>query len=230
MSHGPFHPRFDDLPPVLPLFPLAGALLLPGGKLPLNIFEPRYLNMVLDCLGMGRMIGMIQPADPDPVPSRATSRTPMAPARLYSVGCAGRVSSFSEAEDGRLLITLSGVTRFRVRSERPLQRGYRMIEPDWDSYRGDLNGPGDLTLDRGRLMDGLAAFIQRHDLPLNLRLLDEIAEPALVTSLAMLCPFEVEEKQALLEAPDLQGLADMLLTLLDMARFPDGGPQGRLRQ
>ncbi len=223
MILGAFHPRFDDLPPVLPIFPLGGALLLPGGKLPLNIFEPRYVAMVQDCLGMGRMIGMIQPKE-------AEVAGPGQSPRVYDVGCAGRVSSFSETDDGRFLITLTGVQRFRIRGERPTQRGYRLIEPEWDVYRKDLEGPGPVQFDRSHLLDAVGSFLASRDLPLNRRLLEEIPEADLVTSLAMICPFEIEEKQALLEAPDLQARTDMLLALLDMARFPDSGPSNRLRQ
>ncbi|MGC2854971.1 LON peptidase substrate-binding domain-containing protein [Novispirillum sp. DQ9] len=223
MVIGAFHPRFDDLPPVLPIFPLGGALLLPGGKLPLNIFEPRYVAMIQDCLGLGRMIGMIQPREAEIPP-------PGAGPALYDVGCAGRVTSFSETDDGRFLITLTGVLRFAIKSERPGRSGYRLIEPDWAPFRRDLDGPGALLIDRPRLLDSVSAYLSSRDLPLNRRLLEEIPEPDLVVSLAMICPFEVEEKQALLEAPDLQARYDMLIALLDMARFPDSGPSGRLRQ
>ncbi|MFA7428802.1 MAG: LON peptidase substrate-binding domain-containing protein [Rhodospirillaceae bacterium] len=223
MILGAFHPRFDDLPPVLPIFPLAGALLLPGGKLPLNVFEPRYVAMIQDCLGMGRMVGMIQPKEGETV-------APGQGARIYDVGCAGRVSSFSETDDGRFLITLTGVQRFRVKSERPARRGYRLIEPEWETYRHDLDGPTPIKFDRDHLLDAVGTFLASRDLPLNRRLLEEIPAPDLVTSLAMICPFEVEEKQALLEAPDFQARTDTLLALLDMARFSDSGPSGRLRQ
>lgn len=223
MVIGAFHPRFDDLPPVLPIFPLGGALLLPGGKLPLNIFEPRYVAMIQDCLGMGRMIGMIQPKENEVAP-------PGKGPALYGVGCAGRVTSFSETDDGRFLITLTGVLRFSIKGERAGRSGYRLVEPDWEPFRKDLDGPGGLLIDRPRLLDSVSAYLNSRDLPLNRRLLEEIPEPDLVTSLAMICPFEIEEKQALLEAPDLQGRYDMLVALLDMARFPDSGPTGRLRQ
>lgn len=223
MILGAFHPRFDDLPPILPIFPLPGALLLPGGKLPLNIFEPRYVAMIQDCLGMGRMIGMIQPKEGDTAP-------PGQGPAIYDIGCAGRVTSFSETDDGRFLITLTGVSRFAVKAERPGRNGYRLIEPDWGRFRRDLDGPGPLSVDRTHLLDAVSDYLQRRDLPLNRRLLEEIPEADLVTSLAMICPFEVEEKQALLEAPDLQAQSDMLLALLAMARFPDTGPSGRTRQ
>src|ERR1700734_3434554 len=117
-----FHPSLQDLPSEFAVFPLAGALLLPGGKLPLNIFEPRYLAMTLDSLGAGRMFGMIQPEPNQP-------EVPNGPA-LYRVGCLGRVSSFSETEDGRLLITLSGLIRFTVDSELDMVRGYRRVRAD----------------------------------------------------------------------------------------------------
>lgn len=223
MGSGTFHPRFADLPPVLPIFPLPGAVLLPRGKLPLNIFEPRYLNMVQDCLGMGRMIGMVQPQETE-------TKDRDAPPRVYRIGCAGRVSSFAETDDGRILITLTGVIRYRIRRERPLRHGYRLVEPDWTPFRDDLEAPEPVTLDRPRLLSALGDYLARRDLSLNVRALDDVPETDLVTSLAMICPFEVEEKQAILEAPTLQAQADMLQALLEMARFPDGGPQSRTRQ
>lgn len=217
MLPGPFHPRFEALPKTLPIFPLQGALLLPWGRLPLNIFEPRYLAMIEDALGQGRMIGMIQPRkarrDPgeDPVP-------------LYDVGCAGRISSFAESSDGRLLITLSGVVRFRIPEELPATtRGYRMVRPDWGPFADDLNPPPPVQLDRKKLLLNLSGFASKHDLPMNLRILDELKEPDLITTLAMICPFEVQEKQAILEAETLQDRATLLQTLLEMATYSGGG-------
>jgi Lon protease-like protein len=215
LTPGAFHPAFEDLPSELPIFPLQGALLVPWGKLPLNIFEPRYLNMIDDCLGKGRMIGMIQP--------RKAYRHPgEAPVPLHRVGCAGRVSSFSESSDGRLLITLTGVIRFTVQQERAPRRGYRVITPTWEPYAQDLDVPGPLTIDIKALLTAMAGYISQNDLPMNLRLLQELKAPDLINSLAMLCPFGVQEKQALIEAQTLQDRADTLFALLQMATYSDG--------
>lgn len=222
MVQGPFHPRFEDLPSTLAIFPLQGAVLLPWGKLPLNIFEPRYLNMIEDALGNGRMIGMIQP--------RKARREPGEdPVPLYDVGCAGRISSFSETSDGRILITLTGVIRFSIATEYAMSdRGYRTVLPNWEPFIEDLTVPPPISLDRKRLMLTMGSLVHQRELPMNLRILDELKEPDLVTTLAMICPFEVQEKQAILEAKTLQERANLLQTLLEMATYSGGGePQAR---
>src|SRR4051812_23123661 len=140
------------LPEVLPIFPLIGVLLLPRGRLPLNIFEPRYLAMTRDAMGAERMIGMIQPADPN---------DPGGNPPVYRTGCAGRITSFSETEDGRFLITLTGIARFDVKEELPLLRGYRRVATEWSSYRGDLD-PEEDDIDRERLLAVLKVFFKVH--------------------------------------------------------------------
>lgn len=225
MIPGPFHPRFEDLPALVPVFPLQGALLLPWGRLPLNIFEPRYLAMVQDALGMGRMIGMIQPRRREP---GAGSGDPVdSPAPLYDVGCLGRISSFNETEDGRIQITLSGQLRFRVAEERPLRQGYRLVVPDYTDFRADLEPSSEAVIPREALMAALAGYAAREELPLNVKILQDLKAPELVTALCMICPFGVPEKQALLEADGLVGRAEMLLTLLTMAGYANGGPKAR---
>ncbi|MEX0758274.1 MAG: LON peptidase substrate-binding domain-containing protein, partial [Tistlia sp.] len=134
MSRLPFDPAFDELPGSLPVFPLPGVLLLPGGRLPLNVFEPRYLAMVEDALKGPRLIGMVQPrSEPD-----AGDLRDVGAAELYGTGCAGRLTAFQETDDGRYLVTLSGLIRFDVTSELPSLRGYRLVQPEWDPYAGDL--------------------------------------------------------------------------------------------
>lgn len=214
---GPFHPRREDLPDVLPIFPLAEVLLLPGGRLPLNIFEPRYLNMTMDALGGGRMIGMVLPLDNGPPPPGRDRP------QVFSVGCAGRVSAFSETEDGRILITLTGVCRFGVGKELPLQRGYRRVEAQWDDFVQDLDLPEDIRLDSGRVTRALGAFSARHRLQIDPQIVSAMTPLNLVTSLAMLCPFSAVERQALLEADTPQQRADTLVTLLEMGAFDRGG-------
>lgn len=208
MSRSPFDPTFDRLPRELPVFPLPGVLLLPRGRLPLNIFEPRYLAMVEDALGRDRMIGMVQPTDP-------TSRAKV-PA-LYETGCAGRITSFAETEDGRLLITLTGVCRFMALRELPCQRGYRRVQPAWERFAADLNGEDSGGIDRSRLLGGLKGYFKAQGISANWEAIEGTPDERLVTSLAMICPFEASEKQALLEAPDLTERAKLLIALIEMA-------------
>ncbi|MCP4326855.1 MAG: peptidase S16 [Alphaproteobacteria bacterium] len=206
---GPFHPNFDDLPRTAPIFPLTGALLLPGGQLPLNIFEPRYLNMTRDALGGDRMIGMIQPTEKEELTE--DDRPP-----VYPVGCLGRITAFSETDDGRFLITLTGVCRFRVGRELPLMNGYRRVEALFDRYQDDLEPPPDLPVDRKRLTNALRRFLESQDIEADWESIDEASNAYLVTALAMVCPFEPQEKQAILEAPDLPARAETIITLLEM--------------
>lgn len=198
-----------ELPETFPVFPLAGALLLPGGRLPLNIFEPRYLAMVEDALAAGRLLGMIQPDG---------SRSPAAagPA-LYSVGCLGRLCSFSETDDGRYLITLVGVSRFAVREELPLRRGYRRVRAAFAPFSGDLAVPQpDPELDRAALLGVLRRYFEHHAFDANWEAIGQMADEPLVMTLAMVCPFAVAEKQALLEASTPFERARVLLALLQI--------------
>jgi Lon protease-like protein len=137
------------LPTILPIFPLTSVLLLPRGRLPLNIFEPRYLAMTRDALAGERLIGMVQPSD-----SAAQGSNPP----VYPTGCAGRITSFSETDDGRFLITLTGTSRFRIREELPLLEGYRRVVPDWHEFARDIEGEEEPEFDRERLIRGLRAF------------------------------------------------------------------------
>ena len=136
MSSGRFDTAYEDLPLILPIFPLPGAIVLPGQLLPLNIFEPRYLTMFLDSLGQSRLIGMIQPLGD-------MSSEPVA---VHPIGCAGRVTAFQETPDGRLLVNLTGVCRFTIGPELELYRGYRRTEADWSAYRGDFAEPAPVSL------------------------------------------------------------------------------------
>ncbi|MTJ82244.1 MAG: peptidase S16 [Telmatospirillum sp.] len=217
----PFHPRPEDLPRVLPVFPLAGALLLPQGKLPLNIFEPRYLALVQDCLGWGRIIGMIQPN-----PLGSGPKDPP----LFDTGCAGRISAFSETDDGRLLITLTGVSRFRVAEEIDGARGYRRVMADWSAFEEDLTLDPEVTLDRPRLLAALKPYLKLHSMELNWKAVEAAADLPLTVSLAMLCPFEAREKQALLEAPTPSVRAETLIALMEMALAESYGGAGHPRQ
>ncbi len=204
------NPTQADLPSEFAIFPLPGALLLPHGKLPLNIFEPRYLAMVDDSLAKGRMFGMIQPNTHAP-------RAPNGPS-LYQIGCLGRLSHFSETEDGRYLITLTGVSRFRVVEELPIRHGYRRVNGDFSPFKADLASPGTKSgLDRAELLEALKPFFHMHQIDANWDAIHRMPEASLVTTLAMLCPFDDAEKQALLEAPTEADRAADLLALLRMS-------------
>jgi uncharacterized protein len=217
----PFQPGPEQLPAEIAIFPLSGALLLPGGKLPLNIFEPRYMAMTLDSLASGRMFGMIQGDPSQPRGERGST--------IYQVGCLGRLSSFSETEDGRLLITLTGVTRFRVAEEIEMRRGYRRVRADYSAYADDLEPDAAEDVAREAVLEALRPYFTVKGIEANWDAIEEMAGPALVTTLAMVCPFGVPEKQALLEAPTLRDRAESLIALLRMAAHGDGElpPGGR---
>jgi Lon protease-like protein len=204
------------LPSTLPIFPLTGVLLLPRGRLPLNIFEPRYLAMTRDSLAGERLIGMVQPSDPEP----SGANPP-----VYPTGCAGRITSFSETEDGRFLITLTGVSRFRIREELPLLQGYRRVVPEWREFARDLESDDDPGFDRQRLMRGLRSYFQQHQISADWDAITAVPGERLITSIAMICPFEPSEKQALLEAGSLDERARLLTAIVEMAVL-DRGSEG----
>jgi uncharacterized protein len=208
MSPNPFDPTFDQLPEIMPIFPLTGVLLLPRGKLPLNVFEPRYLAMTEDVLSGNRMIGIIQPSDP-------LSRASVPP--VYPIGCAGRITSFSETDDGRYLITLTGVCRFETVRELPIVRGYRRVDVSWERFAADLEEPGPALFDRARLVEGLKTYFKIQGISANWDAIDSTPDERLVTSLAMICPFEPSEKQALLECGSLSERASMMVAIIEMS-------------
>jgi len=213
---GTFAPSFDTLPTTLPIFPLPGALLLPGGKLPLQIFEPRYLMMTRDALASDRLIGMIQPRDRESEAQGPVSHA----ATLYPIGCAGRITSFSETDDGRFLLTLTGVCRFAIEREIPTVGGYRRVVPDFSRFRTDLDDDGSAIADRHRLLKALEAYFANQAISLDLKAIADVPDDKLVTSLAMVCPFDAKEKQALLEASDLAERSRVMTALLELGLFP----------
>ncbi|MCA8889340.1 MAG: LON peptidase substrate-binding domain-containing protein [Parvularculaceae bacterium] len=206
------------LPPIIPVFPLAGAIVLPGGQLPLNVFEPRYLRMVDDVLGGARVIGMIQPRD--------DARAP----ELYTVGCAGRLTSFAETGDGRYLITLTGVSRFRIREEVDATTPYRQAAVDYSVYAEDAD-PDDTAqdVDRDSLFEAMMHYLDAEGISTDWDAAQEAPSDALVNSLAMGCPFAPNEKQALLEARNASERAQCLMTLMRMTGG-DGASDGRILQ
>ena len=218
MDAGPDPRRHGGLPAQFPIFPLAGALLLPRGKLPLNIFEPRYLAMVEDALAERRCIGMIQPDEGRPA-------GPSGPA-LYRVGCLGRLVSFSETEDGRYLLTLAGVSRFEVLEELGMNRGYRRVRAGFARFSADLDDGEARLADRAGLLAALRGYFQAQGFDANWDAIEGMDDDALVTTLAMVCPFGAAEKQALLEAPPGIERASALLALLSMGAHESrsGGP------
>jgi Lon protease-like protein len=209
------HPRAPELPDVFPVFPLTGALLLPHGRLPLNIFEQRYLAMVEDSLGQGRMFGMIQPD-----PTHASG--PTGPA-LFRVGCLGRLVSFSETDDGRNLITLHGVIRFRVIEEAGMHRGYRRVRGDFTPFMDDLDSRShSIGGTRKAIEKALYDYFTARGLDANWDAIAEIPDEALVATISMVCPFDPAEKQALLEAPTAADRAQSLIALLEMGLHDQG--------
>ena len=208
----PFTQKFEDLPPAIPVFPLTGVLLLPGGNLPLNIFEPRYLEMVNDALSSDRLIGMIQPLDLE------NGRLQQKP-DLQTVGCAGRITEFRETEDGRYEIALEGLCRFRVVEELPVTTAYRRIRADWSAYRLDYETDpcGCNGMCKDKLKNLLKDYFQINGLSCEWARIDEAPKERLLTCLSMICPFGAREKQALLEAAGIKERAELLIKLLEFA-------------
>jgi uncharacterized protein len=217
-------------PAVLPVFPLTGSLLLPGTLLPLNVFEPRYRNMVADALEEGGHIGMIQPLVPAPDNFGPREADPDSPEpyenspELYEIGCAGRLARCEPQPDGRYHVVLEGVCRFRIRQELPEQRGYRRVSADYSEFLSDLEEPAS-SLDPGPLLRALKAFGERHRLEFDYAALAGVPGVALLNGLAAALPFRAAEKQALVEAPGPEERLAMLLVLMGMGMdpLPGGG-------
>ncbi|UNC13708.1 peptidase S16 [Acidiphilium multivorum] len=206
--------RFEGVPEIFPIFPLTGAVLFPGGRLPLNIFEPRYLAMVDDAMAAGRMFGMIQPL-PD------TPRTANGPA-IYRLGCLGRITAFSETDDGRYLITLTGLVRFEVVEEAEMRRGYRRVQGDVSAFRDDFaiqsNGAIEAPplVSRELLTGALRRYFEAIGVDANWDAINEISDDALIVTLCMACPFSPIEKQTLLEARTDAERVRSLLAILEI--------------
>ena len=199
-----------DLPQVIPVFPLSGALLLPRGQMPLNIFEPRYLEMVDDALRDGhRLIGMIQP---DPAHPGSDTKP-----NLFKVGCAGRITQLAETGDGRYLMQLTGIARFRVEEELTVKTAYRQCRVSFVPFADDFVGrKGEDHVDRKALLAALSAFLKANKLKTDWQGVESAPNEALVNALAMMSPYGAAEKQALLEAPDLKTRAEMLIAITEI--------------
>ncbi len=202
-----FEPRFDELPRLLPIFPLTGVLLLPRGRLPLNVFEPRYLAMTQYALSHDRMIGMIQPHE-----GAGDAGDPT----VYKTGCAGRIVEFAETHDGRLLITLKGIARFDILDEPPRANPFRLVVPDWQRWRADMVEDNQ-NVDRDRMVVALKPYFDRHGINADSEILTSAPIEHLVNSLAMACPFTPRERQALLEAVRTRDRAEILTALVEMS-------------
>ena len=203
-----------DLPGTIPVFPLPGALLLPRGQMPLNIFEPRYLAMIDDSLRDGhRLIGMIQPETAHPGPEQKPN--------LYRVGCAGRITQLAETGDGRYLLQLTGVARFRIEEELSVATAYRQCRVTFAPFAADfIARKGEEAVDRDHLLEALRAFLKANNLKADWHGIESAPNEALVNALAMMSSYGSAEKQAMLEAPDLKTRAEILIaaTEIDLAK------------
>jgi Lon protease-like protein len=208
-----------DLPDVIPVFPLEGALLLPRGQLPLNIFEPRYLMMFDDAFRSGRrLIGMIQPDTAHPGPQDKPN--------LYRIGCIGRITQFAETGDGRYVIQLTGVARFRIEAELAVATPYRQCRVTYVPFADDFVGhKGEDEVDRESLLQALSNFLKANELKADWEGIEHAPNEALVNALAMMSPYGPAEKQALLEAPDLKTRAEILVAVTEI-ELAKGRTQG----
>lgn len=212
MVSSPFAVDFDDLPSHLPIFPLANAVLLPGGQLPLNIFEPRYLEMCQFALTTPtRLIGMIQPSMQDGEEG------------LFRVGCAGRISYFQETDDNRLMISLDGICRFKVIDDAVQDGGFRLATVRWDDFASDMT-PDDVALDKASLLAIMRRYFEIKGFDADWENIERAEDLQLLTTLAMVCPFEVPEKQALLEAETAKARAELLIAMMEMAIHGEESP------
>ena len=202
-----FTPSFEDLPHIIPLFPLNGVVVLPHSQLPLNIFEPRYLNMVSDALSGHRLIGMVQPLDSSEEERPELNRT----------GCVGRIVSFSETSDGRLMLLLSGISRFDIDEEIELHRNYRRARVSWSRFAHDLYDK-EIDFDQERLLGCVAKYLDHRQLTMELESVSALEVPELVDTLASSLPFSPREKQGLLETLAIQDRYGLLIALCEFQR------------
>lgn len=208
-----FSVKFDDLPGLLPVFPLPSVLLLPGGRLPLNIFEPRYISMILDSLSEQRLIGIVQTRT-------AIEELVADKAEVFNTGCLGRIVSFTESSDGRLLITLDGLCRFNLLDELEIRNGYRQFGVSFDKYKADMEDPEGF-IERQEFGKLVKEYFDSENLNIDIGALDKIGDKKLLANLAMLCPFETPEKQALMEAENFNQMLEIMGALMKMSIYAD---------
>ena len=202
--------NLKGMPTVIPIFPLTGALLLPYGQLPLNIFEPRYVSLIEDALGAKRLLGMIQPRETKDKLTRDTNE-------IFATGCLGRITEFTDPGDGRYEIVLTGLCRFTVKNELSLYRGYRRVEVDYDTFVRDFDAQDTEISNRDSLLAVLRKYFDYQSLDADWDALNDVPDIVLVTTAAMGCPLNPEEKQLLLEATDLESRAERLQAILEIA-------------
>ena len=211
----------NDLPSTIPMFPLPSALLLPGGHLPLNVFEPRYLAMVDAALASStRLIGMVQPTEDEQAIDRQNQPVP----GLFSIGCAGRITYFQETDGHCYLIALTGISRFRLLDQRLQPAGFRRADVDWDEFQADLQVDTS-PIDRLPLITVMKKYFKLKGFDADWSQIEKSNNDQLLATLSMVCPFEVAEKQALLEANDSATRADLLIAMMEMALHEDNGGQ-----
>ncbi|MEA3274206.1 MAG: LON peptidase substrate-binding domain-containing protein [Pseudomonadota bacterium] len=208
MTRTPFFPKYADLPAELPVFPLSGAVVMPGVQLPLNIFEPRYLSMVSDALAADRLIGMIQPLG-----DTSVDQTP----EIRKVGCAGRITSYSETSDGRIVMVLTGVCRFQVQKELNPKHGYRCVEPDWEPFVIDFQESEGAMTDRESFITSLRAYTSLRNVEVPWDDVKKMEDADLINLLCAHLPLNPEDKQALIETIALGDRADLMRGLMDMS-------------
>ena len=207
-SSDPFGVPFESLPEDLPIFPLPGAMLLPHGRMPLNIFEPRYLKMAMDSLKQSRLIGMVQPLEllSDPVPKETA---------LFHVGCAGRITAFAESDDGRFLITLKGICRFKIKKELKGNGFYRRVIPDFNDFKEDLSCEPP-NINREGLLPVLRDYLELKGIKVDMADFVNIEDRFLIPTLSLINPFSFTEKQAILEAGNISEMSNVIIALMEM--------------
>ncbi len=218
--------RPSDLPPRIPLFPLRGAILLPRATLPLNVFEPRYLAMLDDVLSGSRVIGVVQPVTAEDAGESPEGKD----TALRKVGCAGRVTAYQELDDGRLMITLTGIARYAIIDEAITAEPYRVATVSYDRFASDFDiGRGEEQVDRTNLVRVLRAYLEQNRLKADWTAIERAPSEYLINALCVMSPYGPEEKQALLEAEDLKRRAEVLIALAEMELASTGGPGGTLQ-
>jgi hypothetical protein len=208
VSSDPFGVPYNTLPSDIAIFPLPEVMLLPHGRIPLNVFEDRYVTMVLDSLKQSRLIGMVQPLEPlsDLVPNETA---------LFHIGCAGRITTFTECDDGRIMITLQGICRFRVDKELDVDGPYRRVKPDFSGFKDDLSFVSP-DINRDSLFPVLKDYFELKGIDLSIADLNKIENRLLIPTLGMINPFDYREKQAILETCDVNDIAALMISLMEM--------------
>ena len=220
LGHRYRHP--SDLPPRIPVFPLRGAILLPRSNVPLNIFEPRYLAMIDDVMSGDRVLGILQPM------GHRSDDSPESPlgkdVELHRIGCAGRITSYQELDDGRYVISLTGIMRFEVVGEALTDKPYRVMSASYDKFASDLTeGLGEELVDRENLLRVLKAYLEANRLQTDWNAIQRASNELLINALSVMSPYGPEEKQALLEASDLKTRAEVLVALAEIELATSGG-------